>query len=136
MFIVFNYNCPYYSRAFMRCGVSLRPLSLSSPSAGQTVKYRNRVRGLVVCEVCLSWWCSCCRLSSRYSIHLRAPHARCNGVDGHADAKQRVFRRRSLPPLLFTRWSGNLGQTALSATQHMKLAQTIPVCTSALRVGI
>ena len=53
------------------------------PSAGQTVKYRNRVRGLVVCEVCLSWWYSCCRLRSRYSIQLRAPHARCNGVYSH-----------------------------------------------------
>ena len=89
-----------------------------------------------MCEVCLSWWYSCCRLGSRYSIHLRAPHARCNGVDGHADAKQRVFRRRSLPPLLFTRWSGRLGQMVLSATQCMKLIQTVPVCTTTLRVGI
>ena len=54
------------------------------PPQGQAVKYRNRVRGLVVCEVCLSWWCSCCRLASRYPTHLCAPHARCNGVFGHA----------------------------------------------------
>ena len=62
------------------------------PPQGQTVKYRNRVRGLVVCEVCLSWWYSCCRLGSRYSIHLRAPHARCNGVFGHDLGHFRVFR--------------------------------------------
>ena len=53
------------------------------PPQGQAVKYRNRVRGLVLCEVCLSWWCSCCRLGSRHSTHLHAPHARCNGVFGH-----------------------------------------------------
>ena len=58
------------------------------PPQGQAVKYRNRVRGLVVCEVCLSLWCSCCRLGSRYSIHLRAPHARCNGVFGHDKGNQ------------------------------------------------
>ena len=71
---------------------------LSWPSAGQTVKYRNRVRGLVVCEVCLSWWYSCCRLGSRYSIHLRAPHARCNGVFGHGNGKTITETTKKKPP--------------------------------------
>ena len=62
------------------------------PPEGQTVKYRNRVLGLVVCEVSLSWRCSCCRPGSRYFTHLRAPHARCNGVFGHGNSSGHFLR--------------------------------------------
>ena len=83
------------------------------PPQGQTVKYRNRVRGLVVCAVSLSWWHSCCRLRSRYFTHLRAPHARCDGVFGHENGKHHKNNMKCIGhfqecPGQFRKISGNV----------------------------
>ena len=50
---------------------------------GQTVKNRNRNRLLYSLSVSLCFPLSSCRLGRRYSTHLPAPLARCNGVGGH-----------------------------------------------------
>ena len=52
-------------------------------------------------------------MKSHWSSYILFPSS--SPVCGPEDAQRRVFRRRSLPPSLFTRWSGSLGHLVLSA---------------------
>ena len=72
---------------------------------------------------------------SHWSPYVLVPSL--SRVCGPEQAERQVFRRQSLPQLLFTKWSGCLGYLVLSANQHVQRLQTVPpACTSEFDVGI